>query len=120
MPIKALIDSAMLPTRYALGICGGKGNMRRKETKTYTTSRSWTATNHAQFVRDFVIASFSFRKTGYHDLLKIQENKRTLKFYKKSLSGNIRSKKKSDEMPVFLRVIRKAQQARTPPSLAYI
>jgi len=107
--------------RYKLAVGLDKGhkvsNLETGGRKQRPSRRKGSATKHAKFVRDLVreIAGFSPYEKRCQELLKIQKDKRALKFCKKRLGTHIRGKKKREEMQVLLQKLRKAQQAREHP-----
>merc|ERR1712130_776271 len=101
--------------RYNLAVGLNKGHKVTKldaGRKTRPTRRKGTVTKHARFVRDIVreIAGLSPYERRVQELLKINKDKRALKFCKKRLGTHIRGKKKREEMQMLLQKMKKAQQ----------
>ncbi|XP_062568858.1 large ribosomal subunit protein eL36-like [Saccostrea cucullata] len=80
--------------------------------KTRPTRRRGALTKHARFVRDLVreITGFAAYERRMQELLRIQKDKRALKFAKRRLGSHIRAKRKREEMQAVLQKMRKAQK----------
>ncbi|XP_052702254.1 60S ribosomal protein L36-like isoform X1 [Crassostrea angulata] len=115
LPFPVCPSTIVMGIKYNMAIGLNKGHRTiplKAGRKNRPTRRRGALTKHARFVRDLVreITGFAPYERRMQELLRIQKDKRALKFAKRRLGSHIRAKRKREEMQAVLQKMRKAQK----------